>query len=614
VINFPEHVVDSYLSPYFKVILRCNMTLSKHVMTLFLMVFVLVSCSSDQEAKENMLRLALTSELPGLDPLHAGDATSVEVQAQIYEPLFQYAYLKRPYQLEPLLAESMPLVSDDQLTYTIRLKKGVFFQDDPAFVATGGKGREVVVQDIIYQLKRIADVNNKSSGWSFFDGRIKGLDKFRESTKGSKTPDYSVPVEGLEAVDKYTLRITLVEPYPQLLYILAMPYAVPMAKEVVDYYGEEVINHPVGTGPFKLQQWIRNSRILLVRNPTFRGEHYPTEGEPEDKTNGNLLDAGQPLPFVDKVQYTFIMEDQPLWLNFMKGKLDFGGIPKDNYDKAVTKERELTEEMRKKGIILRKSGTPVIGYIGFNMEDPILGKNKYLRQALCLSFDVGKYIELFSNNRARPAQMIIPPDFDGYDPGYLHPYLRFDIEKAKALLAKAGFPEGKGLPPLQFDIGSTDSTVRQMSEFIVKQFAQIGVVLNVNAMTWPQFLDKLNRKQVQVFALAWNADYPDAENFLQLLYGPNASPGNNHTHYHNPAFDSLYEKVRVMPPSPQRTALYRQMALMINEDCPMLFTANPISFGLRYDWVRNSKRHPFANNTLKYIRIDTEKRFKSLNQ
>lgn len=590
------------------------MAISKYLLILPLLLFSLFACSNDNQAKENILRLALTSELPSFDPLHAGDGTSVDVQAQIYEPLFQYAYLKRPYQLEPLLAESMPTVSADLLTYTIRLKKGLLFQDDQAFTATGGKGREVVVDDIIYQLKRIADVNSKSSGWSFFDGRIKGLDKFRESTRESKSPDYSVPVEGLKALDKYTLQITLVQPYPQLLYILAMPYVVPMAKEVVSFYGEEVINHPVGTGPFKLQQWVRNSQIILVKNPSYRVENYPTEGEPEDRTNGNLADAGKQLPFVDKVQYTFIMEDQPLWLNFMKGKLDFGGIPKDNYDKAVTKERELTEEMTRKGIILRKSGTPVIGYIGFNMEDPVLGKNKYLRQALCLSFDMKKYIELFSNNRAKAAQMIIPPDFDGYDPDYLHPYLRFDIEKAKVLLAKAGYPEGKGLPPLQFDIGSTDSTVRQMSEFIVKQFAQIGVVLNVNAMTWPQFLDKLNKRQVQVFALAWNADYPDAENFLQLFYGPNASPGNNHTHYKNPAFDALYEKIMIMPPSPQRTSLYKQMALMINEDCPMLFTANPISFGLRYDWVRNSKRHSFANNVIKYIRIDTEKRFKSLNQ
>ncbi len=589
--------------------------MKKAIPLLFLSLcfFSLFSCAGDKQASENVLRLALSSELPGFDPVHAGDGTSVDVQAQIMEPLFQYSYLKRPYQLEPLIAEAMPQVSGDQLTYTIKLKKGVLFQDDPAFKATDGKGRELVAEDFIFQFKRIADVNNKSSGWSFFDGRIKGLNEFRKMTQKTNKPDYSYPVEGLKALDKYTLQIKLIEPYPQLMYVLAMPYSVPMAKEVLDAYGEEIINHPVGTGPFKMQLWVRNSQLVLVRNPSFRGETYPVEGEAEDKVEGNLEDAGKPIPFVDKVQYSFIMEDQPLWLNFMKGKLDFGGIPKDNYDKAVTRERELSPEMKAKGIILRKSAVPMIGYIGFNMEDAVLGKNKYLRQALCLSFDVKKYIELFSNNRASAAQMIIPPDFEGYDPKYVHPYLRYDLKKAAELLEKAGFPGGKGLPALQLDIGSTDSTVRQMAEFIVKQFAQIGVVVTVNAMTWPQFLDKLNRRNVQIFALAWSGDYPDAENFLQLLYGPNASPGNNHSHYSNPAFDSLYDTIRVMPPSPQRTLLYKKMAMMINEDCPLLFTSNPIGFGLRYQWVHNSKRHFFANNVLKYIRIDTKMRHEMLN-
>lgn len=564
----------------------------------------LLACA-DRQASENVLRLALGERLKGFDPAHAGDEISTIVQGQIYEPLYQYAYLKRPYTIEPLLAESLPTVSADGLTWTIRLKRGVRFQDDPCF--PNGQGREVTADDVVYSFKRLADANNTSTGWWIFDGRIKGLDAFREMTKKTKTPDYDTPVEGLRSLDRHTLRITLTAPYPQLLFVLAMPYTAVVPREAVEHYGEEFLNHPVGTGPYRLRRKVADARIELERNPTFRGEPYPAQGEPEDRTNGLLDDAGKPLPLTDRIEFTVVLEDQPFWLNFLKGRFDFGGIPKDNFASAVTPDRQLTPQLQAKGIRLRIRPRPSVSYIGFNMRDPLLGRNKKLRQALSCAFDRQRYIDLFSNGRAVEAHQPIPPGFDGHDPSLTNPY-GYNLERAKRLLAEAGYPEGQGLPVLEYDIGSTDTTSRQFAEYFMNQMKRIGVSVRVNQYTWTQFLDRLKNGQCQIFSLGWVADYPDAENFLQLFYGPNASPGANNANYDNPEFNRLYERIRTMPPSPARTALYRRMVRIVLEDCPWILLSYPVSYGLSYDWVHNYKPIDFAHNHLKYIRIDPQRR------
>jgi len=567
---------------------------------LLLTLSFIVSCA-DRGAMENSLRVALGERLKGFDPAHAGDEISTIVQGQIYEPLFQYSYLKRPFQLEPLLAESMPEVSSDKKIYIIKIKKNVFFQDDPCF--PDGKGREVTAEDFVYSFKRIADANNTSTGWWIFDGRIKGLNQFREKTLKNKNPDYDEPVEGLKAIDRYTLRIELVEPYPQIMYVLAMPYTAVVSREAVEKYGEEFLNHPVGTGPFRLAKMIAGSEIILERNPNFREEKYPSKGEPEDLTNGLLKDSGKNLPFVDKIRFTIILEDQPFWLNFLKGRLDFGGIPKDNFSSAITVNRTLTDELKNKGIKLIIRSRPSIYYIGFNMKDPILGKNKYLRQAMSCAFDRNRYIELFSNGRAVEAHQPVPPDFDGYDPSLKNPYT-YNLKKAEELLAKAGYPGGKGLPVLEYDIGSTDTTSRQSAEYFMNQMKKIGITVKVNQYTWTQFLDRIKTASSQIFGLGWVADYPDAENFLQLFYGPNSSPGANNSNYDNPEFNRLYETIRVMSPSPERTALYKKMSRIIVEDCPWILLVYPISYGLFYDWILNYKPMDFAHNLFKYYKVD----------
>ncbi len=570
------------------------------------LVFIFFSCAiKKQSISENVIRFPLPTEIKGFDPAYAEDLYSHTLMAQIYETLMQYSYLERPYKVEPLLAEKMPDVSSDGLTYTFKIKKGVYFQTDVCFK----EKRELTAHDFVYSFKRIADIKTRSTGWWIFDKRIVGLNEFREKTKKEQKIDYDkVDVPGLKALDKYTLQIKLTQPYPQFLYILTMMYTAAVPKEAIKFYGDEFLNHPVGTGPYKLKKWIRNSIIVLERNPEFRDEYYPTKGQPDDKKLGLLNDAGKKIPFIDKVEFQVFLEDQPMWLNFLKGNIDRSGIPKDNYSSAITPTKELVPELKQKGIVLWKIPMLDVTYIGFNMEDPILGKNKKLRQAMSLAHNVDRVIELFYNGRAIPAHTPIPPGLDGYDPEYKNPYQRYDISEAKKLLIEAGYPEGKGLPEFTYEASGTGTTERQMAELFKREMEEIGIKIKINYNTWPEFLGKLNTKRAQIFGLAWAADYPDAENFLQLFYGPNSAPGPNNTNFNNHEFNKLYEKIRTMNPSPERTKLYKKMARIVAEECPWIMGTHRLSFGLTHKWLKNYKPNDVAANTIKYYKIDTKEK------
>jgi len=580
------------------------------LLILFFVLFISNCSTKKQITNENVIRLPLPTEIKGFDPAYAEDLYSHTVMAQIYETLMQYSYLERPYKVETSLAEKMPEISPDGLTYTFKIKKGVYFQNDPCFK----EKRELTADDFVYSFKRIADVQTRSTGWWIFDKRIVGLNEFREKTKTGEIDYDKTDVPGLKALDRYTLQIKLTQPYPQFLYVLTMMYTAAVPKEAVKYYKDEFLNHPVGTGPYKLVKWVRNSIIVLERNPDFRDEYYPTKGEPTDEKLGLLDDAGKKIPFIDRIEFIIFLEDQPMWLNFLKGNIDRSGIPKDNYSSAITPSKELVPELKEKGITLWKTPMLDVTYIGFNMEDPILGKNKKLRQAISLSHNVERVIELFYNGRAIPAHTPIPPGLDGYDPDFKNPYQKYDPEKAKKLLAEAGFPEGKGLPELTYEVSGTGTTERQMAELFKKELEEIGIKIKVNYNTWPEFLGKLNTRRAQIFGLAWAADYPDAENFLQLFYGPNSAPGPNNTNFNSHEYNKLYEKIRTMNPSPERTKLYKEMSKIIVEECPWVFGTHRLSFGLTHKWLKNYKPNDVATNTIKYYRIDVEERNRLLKE
>jgi len=558
-----------------------------------------------------VLQVALGTKIKSLDPLSMRDVYSATVSGQIFETLYQYHFLKRPYQLIPLLAEEMPQISEDMLTYTITIKKGVFFQDDKCF--PGGKGRELKVQDFVYALKRVANIKNISENWSMFDNKIVGLDEFREYTKGCKSKadvDYSREIEGLQTPDDYTLVIKLKKPWPQLLgTALADRVTAPVAKEAVDFYGQDIVSHPVGTGPFKLKEWRRGSYIELVRNENFRGEAYPSEGEPGDAQAGYLDDAGKTMPFIDKVIWTIIEEDQPAWYLFLQGKLDASVIPKDNFDEAIMGGRELTRKMKQRNIHLKTFLDPSTFWLGFNMQDPVLGQNKALRRAISYAIDREKFIDLFFNNRDKVAHGFVAPLMDSYDPEIKkYGHARYDPEEARELLEEAREIYGGELPELKIAMPGTDTWARQFGQFLKRHINAVGIEVEVEYIDWPTYQERLNTKSAQMFASGVRASIPDAEDFLGLFYSRNWAPGSNKFNYFNPEFDKLYEKVAVMSESPERVQLYRKMELIVLEDYPAAFLNHRVAYALHHDWYKNYKPHVFQYGLAKYRRIDLKKR------
>jgi oligopeptide transport system substrate-binding protein len=570
--------------------------------------FIATGCTSKVDDKDTTLNIVLRANVKGLDPLRANDLYSSTVIAQIYEGLLQYHYLKRPFTLEPGLADGMPVASADGLTHTFKIKKGVKFQDNAAF--PDGKGRELVAQDFIYSFKRLADPKMGSEGFWIFDEKIKGLNEWAAAMKTGKA-NYDTPVEGLSAPDANTLVIKLNKPYYQLYYVLAMSFAGVVPKEAVDKYGEEFLNNPVGTGPFMLKNssdWVRNNKITLVKNPTWHGQQYPSEGEEGDQAKGLLADAGKPLPFAERVVFTELVEDQPRWQNLMKGNFEFAEIPNDNFESAVQKENRqaINTDLASKGMSLDITPNVDVTYIGFNMKDAVLGKNKALRQAMALANDNTTLIDKFYNGRGIQAQGPIPPGISSYEASYKSPYA-FNLAKAKEMLAKAGFPEGKGLAELTYE-GLSDSKARQQAEFFVQNMAAIGVKVKISPNTWPQFQDKIKTGKAQIFGIAWGADYPDAQNFYQLFYSKNMSPGPNDTSFSNAEFDRIYEQSLTMAPGAARDALYTKLRDIVVEESPWVFNVHRVGYRVKHGWLNNFKWSDIGNDYPKYLRVDPKKR------
>ena len=583
------------------------------LITLIMAALTIIGCRNSEpkeDPNEMVLRHVLPAKISSFDPGNINDTTSSSVASQIYECLYQYHFLKRPYEAIPQLAEDMPQVSADGLTYTIKIKKGVHFADDKCF--KNGKGRELKAEDFVFSLKRIANMRYVSKNWWYLDNKIVGLNEFRDYTKDCKTEydaDYSRPVEGLQATDDYTLVIKLKKPWPQLIYVLAYSSMAAVPKEAVDYYRDQIISHPVGTGPYILKMWRRGSYVELVRNPNFRVELYPSEGAPGDAQAGYLEDAGKRLPFADRITWTIVEESQPAWLLFMQGRVDASGIPKDNYAEVFNENRELTPKMKQLNMKMETYSDPSTYWLGFNMEDPVLGKNKPLREAISRAIDRKKYIDLFSNGRNVVADGFIPPVISSYDPTIKEKgYAKYDPNEAIELIKEAEKINGGPIPELKLSMPGTDSVIVQYGQFFKRQFDAVGLNVTMEYMDWPTYLNKISTKSAQMFSSGWVADYPDAENFLQLFYSENISPGANNFNYVNPEFDNLYKKFSVMPDSPERTELYRQAERMVLDDYPAAFLVHQVAYALYHDWYKNYKPSAFAYNLSKYRRIDLAKR------
>lgn len=587
------------------------------LLALCAIAFSNTSCIRDNDDGNLMvLHYHLKDDVKSWDPPNAYDSVSLEVVPSVLEALFQYDYLNETYKVVPLLAADMPKISKDRLTYTIPIKHGVKFQDDPCFKDTKGKGRELKAQDFIYAWKRHAWPPIESQGWWIFDGKVVGINAYRDklaaASKEDRTKLFEESIEGIKALDDYTIQIKLTKPYPQLMYVLAMTFTAPVAREAVENYADEkgnLTDHPVGTGPFVLKKWDRGRRVVLERNPSYHPDFFPTEGSMEFRKKGLLADAGKPLPFLDKLVFDVLREEQPRWLGFMSGKKDLIEIPKDNFGAAITNKVNLTPELAAKGVRLNIEIGVVFRYISYNVTDKLFG-NKYLRQAMSAAIDREKWIDLFTNGTGRKMNMVFPPGIPDRPMTAKIKY-DFNLEQAKQLLAKAGYPEGKGLPTINFDLRGADTKNRQLGDFFQNQWAAIGIKTNVIPNTFPAYLEKMKQGLLQVSYGGWSMDYPDGENDFQLVYGPNKSPGPNDSNYDNPAFNKLYEQMAGMESGPQREAVVQRMEDILQEDVPWAYGYFEAVYILSQPWVLNYRGAEMIANRYKYIRInrDVKKRY-----
>lgn len=569
-----------------------------------ILMALFAGCTKKTDLSRKVLNISVGADIKGMDPIFANDAYSGGEVARVYEGLLEYHYLKRPYTLVPNLAESLPAVSNNGLTYTFKIRKGVLFHDDAAF--EGGKGRELTAADFVYSVKRLADPKLQALGWWVLKGRIKGLDDWRKKHTTSKVVDYNEAIEGVKALDKYTLQFNLSKSYPQFLYALAMPFTYVVAKEAVDKYGKEFLNHPIGTGPFILPVFTQSNKIVYKKNTKYRKAFYPKTASEDYNTPGYLADAGKQIPLVEEIRVNIMKESQPRWLSFGKGKLDLISIPKDNFEAAITPDKGLTDGLAKKGVSLLKVTSLDVTYTAFN-HDVKLFENVKLRRALSMAYDPNKSNKLFFNDLAVPAKSVVPPGIAGHIKNYSNPYMGPNVEGAKKMLAEAGYPNGLGLPEITYDC-TASTTGRQQGEFFKKQMAQIGVKIKVVTNPWPQFQSKIQKRQIQLYGIAWGADYPDAENFLQLLYGPNKSPGANGSGYKNPEFDQLFKSSSTMQDSPERTALYEKMYRIAAEEVPWIYGVHRQNFILHNGWIRNYVPSDFDWGNAKYLNIDLNKK------
>jgi ABC-type transport system substrate-binding protein len=548
--------------------------------------------SQDTKHPVSVYRHAMDGAPSNLDPAQASSIYANFLAVNLYDTLYRYKYLARPYQLEPNLAEGPPQVSADGLIYTIRLKSGVHFIDDPAF--PDGKGRAVRAADFVYSIKRQFDPATRAQGSWLWQGRIVGLDEWKEA--GS---DFSQEVAGLTALDDQTLQIQLISPFPQLTHTLTQGFSAIVPVEAVMHYGQEFANHPVGSGPYRLQSF-NTASAVLIKNTKFRAEAFSLESEGYDAASQSHLGLeqleGLTFPFIDRIEIEFIAEDAARWNSFIAGELDFVKVPVSQFDQALESRYPptLNQALADRYHVMANLESGFV-HTDFNMDDPRIGyhpdperneRNKALRCAIIKAFDWQKRNEIFYYDIGDVFAGIIPPAAPEFDPGQDRAPITRDLEGARALLSSHGW-NAVNLPVLEYGFPAS-VTERQMFEQFRSFLGEIGYPQeNIKPLTFATYGDYarayLNR-EVMLITTSWTMDYPDAENTVQLFYGPNASPGSNSANFNNSEYNRLYRESSGMPASATRTAMYRDMNQIVIDNC---VTISGVSRRLILLWSRD---------------------------
>jgi ABC-type transport system substrate-binding protein len=576
------------------------------------LIALLIAVSAAAADPGKVLRIAFPVAETGFDPVRVSDLYSNVVNEAIFERLLTYDYLARPAKLVPMTAESMPEVQDGGRTYILHLKRGIYFAPDPAFK---GKKRELVAEDYVYSFKRFADPANRAPYGFMIQGRIEGLDDAIEQANKTGKFDYDATIPGMVALDKYTLRFKLTKVDYLFPYTLAhVPFGA-VAREVVEAYGNDVQAHPVGTGPYMLQEWRRAARIVLVANPNYHGATWDfASSDPADK---DIIAAmkGKAIPQIGRVEISVIEESQSRWLAFQQKELDYLSVPPTFIDQALDAENNLRPAWTKEGVSLFRAIDPSITYTFFNFRDPLIGgfsKEKIaLRRAIIMGYDIDAEIRVIVKNQEVPAQMPIPYGVVGFDPRY-RDVNQYDPALANKLLDYFGYRKGpdgyRTLPdgkPLTLRMATGTAAIdREYSELWKRSMDAIGVRIVFEPGKFSDTLKAAKACHVMIWQAAWTADYPDGDNFMQLLYGPNTGESNNGC-YESKAYDAMYEKSLTLPTdSEERSHLFIDMSRQMEVDGAWSLQGSPVRNELIRPWVKGFKKHPILQAEFVYLDVD----------
>jgi ABC-type transport system substrate-binding protein len=567
---------------------------------------------------EKVLRYAFPVAETGFDPAQINDLYSAAVIAHILEAPYEYDYLARPAKMVPNLAEAQPEVAPDFRTFTFRLRQGIYFADDPAF---GGKPRELTAKDFVYTFKRFFDPKHKSPKFnSFADEKILGTDGLRKQAEATGKFDYDTEIEGLRALDRYTVQIKLAQSRPRFMYSLADPATLGIvAREVVEKYGDAIMEHPVGTGPFMLKEWNRASKITLVRNTAFREKRF--EGEAADAAGEELLKRmkGKKLPIVDKVVVSIVAEPQPRWLAFLNNEHDFLERLPQNFATHAIPNNKLAPHLAKRGIGMEQVPLSDFTISYMSMTNPVTGgytpEKVALRRAIGLAIDNDEEVRLPRRGQAVVAQGFVMPNTTLYDPNFRSEMGTHDRARAIALLDMFGYtdkdgdgwrdmPDGKPLV-LEYDTLSR-ADYRELDEIVKKNLTAVGIRINYRIGQWPEQLRASRSGKLMMWGYGNSATTPDSGSILEMGYSKSAGQ-QNHARFANAKFDALYEKQAVMPDGPERRAVINEAQRILIAYMPYKVKVHRIATDMWQPWVSGYKRHPFRRDFWQFIDVEPGK-------
>jgi ABC-type transport system substrate-binding protein len=569
---------------------------------------------------EKVLRYAFPVAETGFDPAQLSDLYSRIITANIFEAPYGYDYLARPAKVRPVLAEAMPEVSPDFRTYTVKLRRGVYFADDAAF---GGQRREVTAADVVYSYKRIMDPKNKSPLVSGIEEeKILGLADLRKRAMDSGKFDYDTEIEGMRALDRYTVQFKLAESRPRFILTIADPGIMGIvAREVVEKYGESIMEHPVGTGPFMLKDWRRSSKITLVRNPGYRDVFYDAQPAADDASAQAIAARmkGRKLPMLDRVEISIIDDPQPRWLSFLNGEYDMIERLPENFATHAIPNNKLAPNLAKLGIQMDRVPLSDIRMLYFSMLNPVVGgytpEKVALRRAVGLAMDGAQEARLAMRGQAMVAQGFVMPNTSTFDPAYRSEMGTHDRAKAIALLDMFGYtdkdgdgwrdlPDGKPLVLVYDTLSAAD--YRERDEVMKKNLDAVGIKIELRIGKWPEQLRNSRAGKLMMWGYGLSASSPDSAGVLAMGYSGSFGQ-QNHSRFKNEKFDELYRRQAVMPDGPERDAVIREAVRILIAYMPIKVRVHRIGTDMMQPWLQGYKRHPNAREFWQYVDIDTER-------